>query len=271
MSIYLDLTRQFNAGALRAILSSGQAVALHRLAIMSKDGDWILREDEATMQHVLHVLEKREARYRFGAPLDLRWMSGGWSAHLEFAHQQLRIRTDFVTRPPRLSIADLEALWQESEGKEVPYVDARRLAELKKTNREKDYAVIGELARRLPEPRDQLLYSRSARDILALARRLPALVSDVSTARPALATIDGGIEAMEAALDAERRMLMHRNEARLRAYLEAAQVWREAWPEIERGIAGMPLTEAHAVVVERAKTLLPCQPAAGGAVDRDQG
>lgn len=267
MSIYLDLTRQFNAGALRAILSSGQAVALHRLAIMSKDGDWILREDETTLQHVLHVLEKREACYRFGAPLDLRWMSGGWSAHLEFAHQQLRIRTDFVTRPPRLSIADLEALWQESEGKEVPYVDARRLAELKKTNREKDYAVIGELARRLPEPRDQLLYSRSARDILAIAHRLPALVNDVSTVRPALASIEGGIEAIETALDAERRTLMHRNEARLRAYLEAAQLWREAWPEIERAIAGMPLTEAHTVVVERAKRLLPCQPAAGGAVD----
>jgi hypothetical protein len=42
MSIYLDLTRQFNVGGLRAILSSGQAVVLHRLAIMSKDGDAII-------------------------------------------------------------------------------------------------------------------------------------------------------------------------------------------------------------------------------------
>ncbi len=85
MSIYLDLTRQFNAGALRAILSSGQAVVLHRLAIMSKDGDWILREEAQATQHVLQVLEGRGARYRFGAPSDVRWMSGGWSAHLEFA------------------------------------------------------------------------------------------------------------------------------------------------------------------------------------------
>jgi len=43
MNIYVELTRQFNHGRLRAILAGGQAVVLHRLAIMSKDGDWILR------------------------------------------------------------------------------------------------------------------------------------------------------------------------------------------------------------------------------------
>jgi hypothetical protein len=42
---YLELTEEFNRGRLRALLSSGQAVVVHRLAIMSKDGDWILRED----------------------------------------------------------------------------------------------------------------------------------------------------------------------------------------------------------------------------------
>jgi hypothetical protein len=45
MNPYLDLTREFNAGRLRAVIASGQAVVLHRLAIMSKDGDWILLED----------------------------------------------------------------------------------------------------------------------------------------------------------------------------------------------------------------------------------
>ena len=36
---YVRLTREFNHGRLRAILASGQAVVLYRLAIMSKDGD----------------------------------------------------------------------------------------------------------------------------------------------------------------------------------------------------------------------------------------
>ena len=215
MSIYLDLTRQFNAGGLRAILSSGQAVVLHRLAIMSKDGDWILREEAQATQHVLHVLEGRGARYRFGAPLDVRWMSGGWSAHLEFAHAQLRIRTDFVTRPPRLAGEDLEALWRASEGEDAPYVDLRRLAELKKTNREKDYAVIGELARRCPSRATSCLL-RGARS-LALAQQFPHSSASLP-ARSVLARVRMARRPGSGA-DAERRTLIHRNEAR-ETYLE---------------------------------------------------
>ncbi len=71
-NIYLELTARFNRDRLHAIISSGQAVVLHRLAIMSKDGDWILREDDETMRHVLRVLGEQGAHYRFGAPLDLR-------------------------------------------------------------------------------------------------------------------------------------------------------------------------------------------------------
>lgn len=89
MSIYLNLTSQFNAGRLRAILSGGQAVVLHRLAIMSKDGDWILREDDETMRHVRGVLNDCGAHYRFGAPLDIRWLAAGWSSHFEFFRDKL--------------------------------------------------------------------------------------------------------------------------------------------------------------------------------------
>jgi hypothetical protein len=59
---------------------------------MSKDGDWILPEDEEALGHVLAVLAPRGARYRFGAPLDARWMRGGWSAHFEFRAGPLRVR-----------------------------------------------------------------------------------------------------------------------------------------------------------------------------------
>lgn len=270
-NIYLQLTQLFNAGRLRCILSSGQAVVLHGLAMMSKDGDWIVREDQEALDHVLQVLEKRGARYRLGAPLDVRWMAGGWSAHFEFIHQDavttLRVRTDFVTRPPRLTTTDLAALWQEQEsnalkpGNEtVPVIDLRRLAELKKTNRERDYAVIGELARRFQEPRDRLLFDRSARDLTELAAQFPALVSQLSEQRPVLAVIAQGRDALEAALDAERRILMRRNEERLARYVTQARQWYQAWPSIEREIAGLPLRAAHQIVQHQAAQFLPMQP-----------
>lgn len=98
MNVYVDLTREFNSGRLRAVICSGPAVVLHRLAIMSKDGDWILREDSRDLDHVLDVLERHGARYRFGAPLDVRWMAGGWSAHLAHAILAARAKDLLPTR-----------------------------------------------------------------------------------------------------------------------------------------------------------------------------
>lgn len=258
-NIYRELTAAFNAGRLRAILSSGQAVVMHRLAVMSKDGDWILREDEEALTRVLQVLAGRGARYRFGAPLDRRWLAGGWSSHFEFRTETLRVRTDFVTRPPRIAPAALAALWTaaESARQEIPFTDAVTLAELKKTNRERDYAVIGELARLIDAPRDCLLLSRSARDLMALAQAYPGLLDEAAARRPLLKHVHEGREAMEAALDAERRQLIHANEQRLERYMQAANRWAAAWPDVSAQIAGLPLAEAHAVLVARAEALLP--------------
>lgn len=257
MNVYIDLTREFNAGALRAILSSGQAVVLHRLAVMSKDGDWILREDSTHVEHILGVLAGHSAHYRFGAPLDIRWLSGGWSSHFEFRHEALRVRTDFVTRPPRLTPDRLAAMWVELAGVETPFVGLRDLVDLKKTNREKDYAVIGELARMMTDPSDQILASRSARDLMQLARAYPDLLSRLITQRPVLAMVKTGRDKLETGLDEERRILIRANEERLNAYNDAAEAWAAIWPAVERETAGMPLLEAHRHIVSRAEKILP--------------
>lgn len=258
-NIYLELTEQFNRGRLRSIISSGQAVVLHRLAIMSKDGDWILREDSEATQHVLGVLSDRGARYRFGAPLDPRWLTGGWSAHFEFRNASLRVRTDFVTRPPRIDAATVARFWSETDPQR-PVVDPVALAEIKKTNREKDYAVIGELARLMTAPREQLLYSRSAVDLLELGQLHPKLVTELSPLRPLLKDIAAGRAPVEQALDAERRTLMHTNEERLARYRKAAQGWAGAWPAVEKEISELPLGRAHEIVVTRAVEMLPFSP-----------
>jgi hypothetical protein len=224
---------------------------------MSKDGDWILREDPNTMEHVLTILERYGARYRFGAPLDVRWMAGGWSAHLEFQWQEMRVRTDFVTRPPRLDQEALRRIWKNIEGQETPFVGVADLADMKKTNREKDYAVIGELARRMTDPDDQILYSRSARDLIDLARRHPDRVQRLAERRAVLRAVGQGREVLETALDAERRQLIRANEERLAKYMEAAKPWAAAWPALSRQMNGLPLSEAHRLMVEQAETLLP--------------
>jgi len=255
--VYLELTREFNAGALRAVICNGQAAVLHRLAIASKDGDWILREDPAALEHVLRVLALRGARYRFGAPLDVRWMSGGWSAHLEFREAGLRVRTDFFTRPPRIAAGELERMWAEQEGRDLPFTDARILAEMKKTDRQKDYPFIGELARRMSDPRDRLLYSRSADDLIELARVEPTLARALVAERPLLARIGAGRRPLAEAIQLEMLDLMERDERRLAAYREASTAWAEIWPALAREIEGLSLPAAHARLTERAAGVLP--------------
>lgn len=257
MNIYLQLTDEFNRGRLRAILSGGQAVVMHRVALMSKDGDWILREDNEALAHILTVLEGYGATCRFGAPLDVRWMSGGWSAHFEFMYHDLRIRTDFVTRPPRIPADRLALLWREQKDRKPPFLDAADLIESKKTNREKDYAAIGELARMLESVEDRLKYSRSARELIDLAGQYPDKIAEMEERRPVLAAISDGLEPVEAALDAERRQLMRANERRLAAYMTAAARWQAIWPEISRSLDGKPLHAAHREMIRRAADLLP--------------
>ena len=254
---YLELTEAFNRGRRRALVSSGQAVVLHRLAIMSKDGDWVLREDEEATAHVLDVLAHRGARYRFGAPLDVRWLAGGWSAHFEHWRDGLRLRTDFVTRPPRLAPDALDRLWHAADATGSDVVPVEPLVLMKMTMREKDYAVIGELARLLDDPRSQVLFSRSSRDLMRLEADHPGLLAALAPRRPLLAVVGEGRDALEEALDRERRTLMRADEARLALYRAAAVAWAAAWPAVSREIAELPLPEAHRIVVGRAEGVLP--------------
>jgi hypothetical protein len=260
---YLALTEELNQDRLRVLLSSGQAVVVHRLAIMSKDGDWILREDAEAVTRILEVLSRYGARYRFGAPLDVRWLAGGWSSHFEARRGDLRLRTDFVTRPPRIAAGELARMWTEAERTGNPVVEPAPLAAMKLTNREKDYAVVGELARLITDPVSQLLYSRSSRDLIELAEEHPAALAEATRQRPLLVHIAEGREALEEALDRERRALIRANEERLARYLAAAAAWTKLWPEVQRQIEGLSLLEAHRLVTSRAEGVLPFQPAAG--------
>lgn len=261
---YLELTAEFNDGRLRALLSSGQAVVAHRLAVMSKDGDWIVREDGEATAHVLATLERHGARYRFGAPLDVRWLASGWSSHLEYRTDTLRIRTDFVTRPPRIPAEMLASMWNDAETSGDAVIGLEPLAAIKLTNREKDYAVVGELARRMPNVRAKLLYSRSSRDLVELANRSPELVRELVSLRPLLGDIHAGRDILEAALDRERRALMRANEERLSRYQRAAAAWAAAWPAVAADTAHLPLPQAHAEIVRRATGVLPFAPDAEG-------
>lgn len=254
-NIYVELTRKFNQGKVRTIITSGQAVVFYRLAMMSKDGDWIIREDEESFNHILSVLAHYNAKYRFGAPLDMKWLKSGWSSHFEFNYSGRRIRTDFFSRPPRIDIRDIDRYFHTSTLSELSVIDKVSLIKTKQTDRLKDYAVIGDLSRELPAF-EQLLYSQSARDILAIKQKSPL---EFERAKPIRNILQGdlSLESLEENIDRERRGLMRANANRIEKYQNAAQSWALNWQAISKKIDNLSLTAAHAYILQEANKFLP--------------
>lgn len=149
MNPYFELHKEFRAGGARVLLSSGQACVLFGIAAFSKDGDWIIEESGKSCSAALRVLASKQARYRLGMPLDIRWLRRGWTSHFEyFLDSGFRMRVDFVSRPPR--VPDIGRLWDlASMVRNIEVVDVDDLVRLKKTRRIRDYSVIGALAESL--------------------------------------------------------------------------------------------------------------------------
>ena len=255
-NIYFDLTREFNADDTIAVLTSGQAVVFYRTAIMSKDGDWILRETPEACRRVLDVLAGRSARYRFGAPLDSRWLSGGWSSHLEFSDEAgRRVRCDFMSRPPRVRKEDIEANFAGgSGGDKLRVLGVLSLIRMKQTQRAKDYPVIGELARLLPDA-EEIDVTTDPDRILELAPRFGK-----GSSRPAvIAAVRGaGREEIVVALAREINRLQERDRDRLATYERASDRYHAAFRRSR--VAALPLPEAHEELLRMAQDHLPMHP-----------
>ena len=154
---YFAFTDACNAEGVQIILASGQACVWYRLTLASKDGDWLIRESDAACAVVLNQLATLGARYRLGAPLHPRWLQAGWSSHFEATDPSgLRLRFDFVSRPPRIISERLAQIWQESESGLPAVVQPLDLVKLKRTMRLKDYPFIGALAHVVGDPLSQL-------------------------------------------------------------------------------------------------------------------
>lgn len=262
-NLYFDLTRELNESGPIAALASGQAVVFYRLAMMSKDGDWVLLETAEACARALAVLGRHGARYRAGAPLDIRWLAGGWSSHFEFFDsKRRRIRCDFVTRPPRVRAEELAALFSPApsgpEGGHLVVVPVETLVHLKRTQRAKDYPVIGELARLLPPERELELTTDPDR-VLALAGSHGG-----SSTRPAVRAALAGRprEEIVTELAREADRLQMEDRRRLERYRAASEEFLHRFQS--SGVSALPLPQAHPQLLEIADRWLPLDPISAG-------
>lgn len=249
-NVYFELTRAFNAAGPIAALASGQAVVYYRVAIMSKDGDWVIKETADACARILAVLTEHGAVYRPGAPLDTRWLAGGWSSHFEFADERgRRIRCDFFSRPPRVDAMHIERLFLAGSDP-LRVIDLESLIQMKHSQRAKDYAVIGELAAKLPPSREILVTTDPDR-LLEIAGTYGEGV-DRAAVRAALR---GNRDEVVVALAREQDRLQRRDRERVSAFAAAAATYLEAFSQMLNSERQLP--EAHSQLVALAERLLP--------------
>ncbi len=254
-NVYFDLTAAFNQHHPTAALASGQAVVFYRIAIMSKDGDWVIRETADACDRVRSILRAHGARYRLSAPLDVRWLQGGWSSHFEFFDdRRRRVRCDFVSRPPRVPPEMIEATFAPPPAGQPLVVDVESLIRMKQTQRAKDYAVIGPLAALLPPQREIELTTDPDR-LLALS----AAIGPPKT-RPGVAAAAARADrrAMVIALAEEIDDQQQRDRARVERYEAAATPFLDYCRS--QSLAELPIDEAHLRLIEAAERLLPQHP-----------
>jgi hypothetical protein len=159
MSAPLDFLKIF-AGQLREngisfAITSGMACVRYGLQQITKDSDWIIPgEDLACLRGLFTRLEGELPPWRIsyrqicGAPLEEEFMSHGWTSHLLVwdSAGSMEHKVDIFSKPPRVRSEELTA---DAEG----WADQHVVAQMKKTNRDKDWPIVHRLGEQLWEKR----------------------------------------------------------------------------------------------------------------------
>lgn len=258
---YFTLHKEFRDAGADVLISSGQACVAFGIATFSKDGDWIIREDDSSCKAVLHVLEAHNAMYRLGVPLHPDWLCRGLTSHFEFQSAEgFRIRTDFCSRPPR--VPDVTRLWTRAlKASGLDVVDVESLIQLKQTRRLRDYSMIGALAEVAGldgnTPDLALRHLQDYEHLLQAVRRWPTEASGCGREAVRLLLADAPRPAVVAAIAIEQDARVQEDEERIAAmeleygdYVRTFTKLRVRWRQ-----AGTDLPEQHRELMAHAQTL----------------
>jgi hypothetical protein len=130
-----------HAAKIEFALTSGQACVYYGIQQTTKDSDWIIGPaDLSKLCELFSRLESENCRIEYrqfcGAPLVEDYLAGGWTSHLSLhdsAGQEHHL--DFFGKPPRVT-----SLERDSENSD--YANRVTVAQMKKTDREKDWPIV---------------------------------------------------------------------------------------------------------------------------------
>jgi hypothetical protein len=255
---YEDLVRTLRDRGVVCGITSGLACVHYGVAETTKDCDLLCHP--SSFSELLDLLSLTpiagvacQYRGNISPPLDPRWHRGGWISHFEWPVAPLAVTLDVFGHALRES-----SPWPEQMV--GLYASPHTVAEMKRTNRDKDWAFITALGVRMIEAEDDRgwlhIFKADALAQLLLEHRCPDALLAL---RPALrlaadqdAHLAGAIHAERLFLEELDRRRIHILERHLRPYVSAVRKARHG--------RALSLLEDHVIRVDLAARHLPQNP-----------
>jgi hypothetical protein len=255
---YEDLVGELRSRGVLCAITSGLACVHYGIAETTKDCDLLCHPD--AFDKLLNVLAARpirdavcEYRGNISPPLDARWHNGGWTSHFEWASDPDTFTLDVFGHALRES-----APWErELFGL---YASPQTVAEMKRTNRDKDWGFITALGVRMIEADDErgwlhIFNADTLNELLAQYTCPPELLIQ----RPALQFATKRDPRAAGALNAERRLWEELDRRRIRILERHLRPYVSAVRKARHN-RHLPLQEDHSLRVECASQFLPVNP-----------
>ena len=265
-TFYHQILNRVRARGSTCAITSGMACVAYGVAPTTKDCDVLCRPDDAdTFRAVVFATKLAgvtpQYRGHLTPPLDARWLGGGWTSHFMWEAETGAAYLDVFGVAPRASTpweAELRGL----------YVHQHTVAEMKRTDRDKDWPFANTLGVKLLEAGDERgwLHIFNADVLRQVGKKIkcpPAMIAQ----RPVLKLLAAKDERLDIAIRAEVEFWKQLDHVRMRVHARAVRRYMLAVKRDKRSSAS-DIEVQHATRVEHAERLLPFNPLRDHGLDR---
>lgn len=263
---YEDFVRRLRSQGVLCAITSGLACVHYGIAETTKDCDLLCHM--ASFDVLLELLENtpvdgRPPQYRgdISPPLDARWHRGGWTSHFEWEAGREKVTLDVFGTALRES-----SRWEDEP--QGLYAGLQVVAEMKRTDRPKDWPFVNALGEQLLDRRDPRgwLHLYDADTIVELAKEC-SIPEAMVLRRPLLQLAAADPETLRFALQAESAFWQELDRVRIRILRAALRPFVLAVRRARRD-GDVSLKEQHAIRLKVAEEHLNPRPIASYGLDR---
>ena len=233
--------KRLSTAGIRFAITSGQACVYYGIQQTTKDSDWIVEPDDLEM--LVELLVQIEVSDGFsvshraicGAPCSRDFLANGWTTHIQITDAENVVHhLDFFGKAPRVTVL-------ERDTEDSDYASRLVVAQMKKTDREKDWPFVVALSHQAIIRGDVrgVLHGQDADWLIDTWRMVPVKQREtLVTQRPLLNLVDRNPNRLRRALAIEKHIWQSINRYRYRPYQiawkEFFRQWRRepnfAWP-----------------------------------------